>query len=713
MKYKITAIICAASVLLSSVSLAIAADTEETETQVSSETVSVVSEHDSLTPLSETDPEETTTVSEETSENESDPVESSTALHEATTPEESSEPAENSESSTEPEKEPEPEMSVQEIIYKYLTEELELCSAAAAGIMGNVMIECGFDPTLEVIDTNDKPSFGLMMWNGPRYEALKKWCAEHGFEKTDPRGQLGYLKMELETTEKRSYASMKNIPDTAEGAVLAAILWADEFERCTKTSYGLRVYYALNNYWQEYACGGLGESEGIYGYYYNVPVNIKEGEPLTFYGAVVSYTSPLKSITAGVYSEDGKLITGRTMSATNHVGNIGVIDRFIVMNKLPKGKYYYTITAKNDTDEYVVERRLFTVSGEPTKSLLVYETEGGGLCEMGAHCPSFRFNDMTPITHWAHGDIDFVLDNGFFLGNGAGYFLPETNMSRSMFVTVLHRLSDKYELITDEPNDDAAEDTSDSDSTMGEPSADTGSSDSDTANTTGEPVSPETDNKGTEPDEINTDVSSNETETTGNGSDGDSDEPTDSDSGDSVDEPVEYPFDDVIYDSWYGPHVLWAHKYELVRGKSEGIFDPDGEISRGELAVLMYRAYEKSGFDVSARADLADFADGATVPDWAREEMAWAVAVGLINGTVKGGATELSTMDLATREQVSAIIRRFAALVEETKANSALSETPTGEENSETSDTSEITDTKSPDTTPAESTADTGEATDN
>jgi len=691
MKYKITAIICAAAVLVSSVSVAIAAGVEDTDTLDSTDSVSTVSEQDPPTPQSDGDVEESTTaIHGVTTDGEEDPEESTTAIHEATTSEESSDPSESSESSTEPEKEPEPEMSVQEIIYKYLTEELELCSAAAAGIMGNVMIECGFDPTLEVIDTNDKPSFGLMMWNGPRYEALKKWCAEHGFEKTDPRGQLGYLKMELETTEKRSYASMKNIPDTAEGAVLAAILWADEFERCTKTSYGLRVYYALNNYWQEYACGGLGESEGIYGYYYNVPVNIKEGEPLTFYGAVVSYTSPLKSITAGVYSEDGKLITGRTMTATNHVGNIGVIDRFIVMNKLPKGKYYYTITAKNDTDEYVVERRLFTVSGEPTKSLLVYETEGGGLCEMGAHCPSFRFNDMTPITHWAHGDIDFVLDNGFFLGNGAGYFLPETNMSRSMFVTVLHRLSDKYGLIT-EP-EDAADSASDSESTADEPVTDTGSAASDAEGTVGDTISPETDNKGTEPDEINTDTSSNETETTGNGSDGDSDEPAGSDSGGSADEPVEYPFGDVIYDSWYGPHVLWAHKYELVRGKSEGIFDPDGEISRGELAVLMYRAYEKSGFDVSARADLADFADGDTVPDWASEEMSWAVATGLINGTVTGGTTKLSTMELATREQVSAIIRRFATLVENSE------KIPT---------TPEATPDVTPAETPVESVADT------
>lgn len=692
MKLKISAIICAASLLIGSLSVAVGADSfTDTDTAVVDSTCEITSLSDTdptatesgttpheVVPLSETTPDETTL--DETSHAESISDESSSpdstqngSSSDESDPDESA-PSE-APSETPSETPQEPEESVQSIIYKYITGELGLNRAAAAGIMGNVMIECGFDPSLEVIDTNNKPSFGIMMWNGPRYEALKKWCEENGFDKTDPKGQMGYLKWELENTEKASYTSMKNVPDTAEGAVLAAILWADEFERCTKTSYGLRVYYALNNYWQDYAKGELGESEGVYGYYYNVPVNIKVGEPLTLYGAVVSYTSPLKSITAGVYSEDGKLITGRTMTASNHVGNIGVIDRFIVMNKLPKGKYYYTITAKNDTDEYVVERRLFTVSGEPTKSLLVYETEGGGLCEMGAHCPSFRFNDMTPITHWAHGDIDFVLDNEFFLGNGAGYFLPETNMSRSMFVTVLNRLSDKYNLISEvklpettppATAEEESEETSGSDSAETAPSESAADESSPADSTPTDIVPDETTPAETTPDEV------------------------------TPHETVVLPFDDVIYDSWYGPHVLWAHKYDLVRGKGDGKFDPDGEITRGELAVLMYRAFEKSGFDASARADLSTFADGDTVPEWAREEMAWAVATGLINGTVNGSTAELSTMELATREQVSAIIRRFATLVENSEKIPVTPET-----------TPETTPAETPTETPVESVADT------
>ena len=679
MKLKITAIICAASILLTSVSVALAADGEPAVETTDIETLAPLSDtdtdnmesttslHEATSPidiLSESTPDETipvvTTLDESSSDENTTPSETITT---GTTSDESVETTTPDESSSPDEDEPEVEESVQSIIYRYLTEELGLCSAAAAGIMGNVMIECGFDPSMEVIDTNNKPSFGIMMWNGPRYEALKKWCEENGFDKTDPKGQMGYLKWELENTEKASYASMKNIPDTAEGAVLAAILWADEFERCTKTSYGLRVFYALNNYWQDYAGGSLGESEGVYGYYYNVPKNIKVGEPLTLYGAIVSYTSPLKSISAGVYTEDGKLVTGRTMSATNHVGNIGVLDRFIVLNKLPKGKYYYTITAKNETDEYVVERYLFTVSDSPTKDLLIYETEGGGLCEMGASCPSFRFLDMTPITHWSHGDIDFVLSNEFFLGNGAGYFLPETNMSRSMFVTVLHRLSDKYSLIspievpTTPDSEVSAETTPDETEPIETELMETESTGTDSAES--EPAETVSDTETTVeseslPTEDTVDPASDESE---------SSTPEESEESEESEEPEELPFTDVIYDSWYGEHVLWAYEFDLVKGKGNGIFDPNGEITRGELAVLMYRVCEKSGIDVSARADLTGFADAESVPDWAREEMSWAVAIGLVNGTVNGGVTELSTMNLATREQVSAIVRRLATML--------------------------------------------------
>lgn len=336
--------------------------------------------------------------------------------------------------------------SVQQTVYDFLTDELDLCPAAAAGIMGNIMIECSFDPGALVTDTNGLYSFGLMMWNGPRYESLKEYCKKNGYESTDPVGQLQYLKWELLNTEKGSYAAMKSIPNTIEGAARAAVLWASEFERCTKTSYGLRIYYALNNYWQKYALGDVSNTPGIYGYYYNVPDNIKYGEALTMYGAVVSYSSPLKSLTVGVYDDSGNLVTGRSVSQSELVGNIGVIDRFIVFNKVPKGSYYYVITSVNDDGDYIVDRRSFTVSDKATSSTLVPESKGGVICPLAASCPGLAFSDMPPATSWMHDPIDKMLSEGLIVGDSATTVNPEGEMTRAMLVKVLHRITEKYSL---------------------------------------------------------------------------------------------------------------------------------------------------------------------------------------------------------------------------------------------------------------------------
>ena len=336
--------------------------------------------------------------------------------------------------------------SVQQTVYDYLTGELALCPAAAAGIMGNIMIECSFDPSTEAMDTNGLYSFGLMMWNGPRYERLKNWCTDNGYQKEDPLGQLGYLKWELEHSETGSYDAMKSIPNTIEGAARAAILWASEFERCTETSYGLRIYYALNNFWPNYAGGTVSNTPGIYGYYYNVPDNIKYGEPLTMYGAVVSYSSKLRSLTVGVYDSSGTLITGRTLDQSELVGNIGVIDRFIVFNKIPRGSYYYTITAVNESGDYIVDRHEFTVSDSPTQSHLIPESRGGVICELGASCPGLAFRDMPPATNWAHSYLDRMLTDGLILGVAKNSIDPDGDMTRAMLVTVLRRISDKYSL---------------------------------------------------------------------------------------------------------------------------------------------------------------------------------------------------------------------------------------------------------------------------
>ncbi len=494
--------------------------------------------------------------------------------------------------------------SVEDIVYKFLTTELDLNPAAAAGIMGNIAIECRFDPTCEVMDTNDKLSFGLMMWNGPRYETLKKWCAANGYKHTDPRGQLGYLKWELTNTEIAAYVALKNVPNTIEGACQATILWAEKFERCTRTSFGLRICETLNTYWPEYADGSLSKTPGIYGYYYNVPINLKYGEALTLYGAVVSYSSALKSVTVGVYTEDGQLVTGKTLESSTVAKNIAELDRYVVFNKIPKGNYYYTITAVNKSGSYVVEKFSFTVSNKETTTTRINESEGGIICDYGSYCPQLEFSDVVPAVHWSHEDIDFVLSLGLMKGLGNGKFAPTEKMNRAMFVTLLSNIVNHYEL--------DIESSLPMDTTPSIPWGDEGY-------VPGTHVSTNTS------DRLFTDVKSG---------------------------------------SWYEQYVTWAANMKLVSGKGNGKFDPEGNITRAEVAVLFYRLAGRCGIDTTARAKLSDFADGKKVPSWATDAVSWAVASGLLAGSKENGKTYLNPGDSTTREQVAAIVHRFTSLIE-------------------------------------------------
>ncbi len=337
------------------------------------------------------------------------------------------------------------EISVQQQVYDFLTKEMELCPAAAAGIMGNIMVESRFDPTIEVPDVDGLPSFGLIMWHGARYEALKKWCIEKKYDKTDVKAQLEWLKYELENTEKPSYAAMKKIPNTMEGAAQAAIQWAELFERCTKRSYYLRILHAVNTYWPDYAEGAASDVPGIYGYYFNVPENVQVGKPLTIIGAVVSYSVPLNSLTVTIYDKNGASVEEETIRRSVPVYNINIIDRNIIFNRIPEGKYTYAITAETEDGPVLIGKYPFTVSKEPTKDKLVYEAAAEAACLSGAICPGAAFTDMPPVTSWSHDGIDFAIKQGLFDGTSPTTFEPEEKTNRAMFVTILWRLAGRPE----------------------------------------------------------------------------------------------------------------------------------------------------------------------------------------------------------------------------------------------------------------------------
>lgn len=138
-------------------------------------------------------------------------------------------------------------------IYRFMREEMGFNMAAACGVVANVQSESSFNPTASMIDTNGLISFGLCQWNGPRYEALQKYCKEYGYDYKTVKGQLRYLKYELETSEASACRMVKNVPDTAAGAYQAGYNWARYFERCSSVYYESRANLAKNTYWPLYS----------------------------------------------------------------------------------------------------------------------------------------------------------------------------------------------------------------------------------------------------------------------------------------------------------------------------------------------------------------------------------------------------------------------------------------------------------------------------
>lgn len=120
-------------------------------------------------------------------------------------------------------------------------------------------------------------------------------------------------------------------------------------------------------------------------------------------------------------------------------------------------------------------------------------------------------------------------------------------------------------------------------------------------------------------------------------------------------------FEDVTADDWYGQAVAWAASEGIASGTSAETFSPNAAVTREQLAALLCNFAAQQGVDTTARSDLSNFDDAATVSDWAQDAVSWAHAEGLIAGT---SATTLSPQGEATRAQLAAMLVRFSDYLE-------------------------------------------------
>lgn len=115
-------------------------------------------------------------------------------------------------------------------------------------------------------------------------------------------------------------------------------------------------------------------------------------------------------------------------------------------------------------------------------------------------------------------------------------------------------------------------------------------------------------------------------------------------------------FPDVPDGTFYTKPVMWANNNNIITGYENGKFGAADQITREQIAVMMYRYADFCDLDTTSADVLGSFPDGNKVSGFAVEAMKWAVHQGLISGNGNG---TLNPQGTASRAECAAIVSRF------------------------------------------------------
>ena len=109
---------------------------------------------------------------------------------------------------------------------------------------------------------------------------------------------------------------------------------------------------------------------------------------------------------------------------------------------------------------------------------------------------------------------------------------------------------------------------------------------------------------------------------------------------------------DVAEGAWYTEAIRWATSQGIVGGYGNGMFGPNDNITREQLAVMLWRY---AGSPAATDKEL-HFTDADQASGYALEALRWAVENGIISGYGNG---QLAPQGLATRGQVAQMLMNF------------------------------------------------------
>jgi len=121
-------------------------------------------------------------------------------------------------------------------------------------------------------------------------------------------------------------------------------------------------------------------------------------------------------------------------------------------------------------------------------------------------------------------------------------------------------------------------------------------------------------------------------------------------------------FEDVDQDSIYAEDIAVASTLGLVNGKEQGVFDPDGSISRQEMAVVLHRAMVLNQVSEKVENSILDrFHDKEQVSAYAREAIEQVVSQNIMKGV---SAVRFDPKGTVTKAQAVVAIMRMLDQIE-------------------------------------------------
>ena len=120
-------------------------------------------------------------------------------------------------------------------------------------------------------------------------------------------------------------------------------------------------------------------------------------------------------------------------------------------------------------------------------------------------------------------------------------------------------------------------------------------------------------------------------------------------------------FPDVANNQYYTNAVIWAKQKGVINGYDNGTFKPLNNVTREEMATMIYRFAQYKGINVKSSKDISYFKDYKKITSYAKTPLQWSVDKGIMSG--KDNGTRLDPQGLATRAEASKMLLNVYKLI--------------------------------------------------